>query len=293
MRIDRQEIKDESKKIVGLIFGSLIYSAGINLFVVPSNLYMSGLLGWCQLIRTLLEECLHLSSLNFDIAGIIYYLINIPILLIAIMKVGKKFLLKTLIALTSSTVFLTVIPIVAIVQDRLTACVIGGIMAGVGLGLCLRMGCTFGGIDVIGVMITCQKNNFSVGKLNLIVNFILYCVCVFIFDIEVVIYSLIFAAIYAVSADKIHIQNINVEVKVVTKANVESLQREVLHKLGRGMTKWIAEGVYTKEDASILYILLSKYEVARLKVIIHKHDPNAFVVINEGVSVDGNYIKRL
>lgn len=293
MRVDRQEIKDESKKIVGLIFGSLIYSAGINLFVVPSNLYMSGLLGWCQLVRTLLEEYLHLSFLNFDIAGIIYYLINIPILLIAIMKVGKKFLLKTLIALTSSTVFLTVIPIVPIVQDRLTACVIGGIIAGAGLGICLRMGCTFGGIDVIGVMITRQKNNFSVGKLNLIVNFILYCVCVFIFDIEVVIYSLIFAAIYAVSADKIHIQNINVEVKIVTKANVESLQREVLHELGRGMTKWIAEGVYTKEDASILYILLSKYEVARLKAIIHKYDTNAFVVINEGVSVDGNYIKRL
>lgn len=108
-------------------------------------------------------------------------------MVLAIVKVGKKFLLKTLIATTTMTVFLAVIPIVPIVQDRMTACVVGGIITGCGVGIALRMGSTLGGIDVIGIVITRWKQNFSIGKLNLLVNFCLYVVCLFLFDVEVVI----------------------------------------------------------------------------------------------------------
>lgn len=285
--------KEESKKILGAVLGTFVYSVGVNLFVVPANLYTSGVLGICQVIRTLLVDYMHLPFHEFDIAGIIYYLINIPILIVAMVKVGKKFLLKTLIAVTSMTLFLAVIPIVPVVQDRITSCVVGGIIAGVGVGITLWMGCTIGGIDALAILITRWKKDFSVGKINLILNGLLYGTCLFLFDIEIVIYSLVFAAVYSLAMDKVHIQNINVEAKIITKIDTEDIEREVFEEMGRGLTKWVSQGAYTGEESQVLFVLLSKYEVNQLKTIVHKYDPNAFVVINEGVHVDGNFLKKL
>ena len=285
--------KEESKKILGAVLGTFVYSVGVNLFVVPANLYTSGVLGICQVIRTLLVDYMHLPFHEFDIAGIIYYLINIPILIVAMVKVGKKFLLKTLIAVTSMTLFLAVIPIVPVVQDRITSCVVGGIIAGVGVGITLWMGCTIGGIDALAILITRWKKDFSVGKINLILNGFLYGTCLFLFDIEIVIYSLVFAAVYSLAMDKVHIQNINVEAKIITKIHTEDIEREVFEEMGRGLTKWVSQGAYTGEESQVLFVLLSKYEVNQLKMIVHKYDPNAFVVINEGVYVDGNFLKKL
>ena len=150
-----------------------------------------------------------------------------------------------------------------------------------------------GGMDVIGMLLTKWKKDFSVGKVNLLVNLVLYGSCLFLFDVPVVIYSVIYAAVYSVAMDKMHTQNINVEVTVITKANTGELEREVFGELGRGITKWVAQGAYTGEESHILYIMLSKYEVNRLKSMIHESDPQAFIVVNEGVNVDGNFLKKL
>jgi uncharacterized membrane-anchored protein YitT (DUF2179 family) len=137
------------------------------------------------------------------------------------------------------------------------------------------------------------KKDFSVGKVNLFVNLVLYCTCLYLFDVEVVVYSVIYAAVYSIAMDKLHTQNINVEVNIITKADTTALEKEVFNELGRGITKWTAMGAYTYEKSHILYIMLSKYEVNQLKNIVRKYDPHAFIVVNEGVSVDGNYLKKL
>lgn len=283
----------EGRRTLGSILGALLYAVGINLFVVPAQLYTGGLMGICQVIRTLLVEYLHLPFDNFDIAGVIYYLINIPVFVIAIRRMGRRFFAKTVITVTAMTVSLAVVPVTAVVDDVMAACIVGGIVSGAGVGLILRMGSSGGGMDVVGVLLTRWKQDFSVGKINLIVNLVLYGSCLFLFDIGIVVYSIIYAAVYSVAMDKIHIQNINVEATVITKINSTALEKEVFDELGRGITKWNSLGAYTYEQSHILYIMLSKYEVGRLKAIIHKHDPGAFIVINEGVSVDGNYLKKL
>lgn len=293
MKVDKRKAIDEGFRCLGSLLGTFLYAVGVNLFVVPSNLYTSGLLGICQVLRTIMVDYLHLPLGNFDIAGVIYYLINVPILIYAMTKIGKKFLLKTLATVTSMTVFLAVIPIISIVEDTMTACVVGGIVTGLGVGLTLRMSASLGGIDVIGLLIIQRKKEFSVGKMNLFVNLFLYGICLLLFNVEIVIYSLIYAAAYSVAMDKVHIQNINVEVNIITKADTHILEREVFEVVGRGITKWTSIGAYTNEESHVLYILLSKYEVEHLKNIVHKHDPNAFIVIKEGVSVDGNYLKKL
>lgn len=297
---EKMEAKDnakmllyETKRTLGGVFGTFLYAAGVNLFVVPAGLYTGGVMGICQVIRTLLTEYLHINFGTLDIAGIIYYLINIPIFILAFTKLGRKFFVKTLISVTSMSAFLAVIPAVKIVDDVMAACVVGGIVSGAGVGILLRMGSSGGGMDVVGVLLTRWKKDFSVGKINLLVNLVLYSTCLFLFDVEIVIYSIIYAAVYSLAIDKVHIQNINVEVNVITKLNTTALEKEVFQELGRGITKWTTLGAYTYEQSHILYIMLSKYEVNQLKAIIHKYDPNAFIVVNEGVSVDGNYLKKL
>lgn len=287
------ELIYEGKRTLGSIVGAFLYAAGINLFVVPAGLYTGGLMGICQVIRTLLSEYLHLTFSNMDIAGIIYYLINIPIFILAFARMGKRFFGKTLITVTAMSVFLSLIPTAQVVDDVMAASVVGALISGAGVGIVLRMGSSGGGMDVVGVLLTRWRRDFSVGKVNLFVNLALYGTCLFLFDVQIVVYSLINAAVYSIAMDKVHTQNINVEVNVITKAGTGDLEKKVFEELGRGITKWNSMGAYTHEQSQILYIMLSKYEVNRLKAIIHEYDPNAFIVVNEGVSVDGNYLKKL
>ncbi len=291
--MDKKVFMEEGKRSLIGILGAFLYAMGVNLFVVPSGLYNGGLMGICQVIRTLLAELFHLNFGSFDIAGIIYYIMNVPIFIVAFRQIGRKFFAKTLITVTASTVFMSFIPVGAVVEDVMASSVVGGIISGAGVGIMLRMGASGGGMDVVGVLLTKWKRDFSVGKVSLVVNMALYGTCLFLFDVDVVLYSVIYAAVYSVAMDRMHTQNINVEVNVVTKADTTTLEKEVFNAMGRGITKWSALGAYTYDRSHVLYILLSKYEVNQLKSIIHKHDPNAFIVVNEGVTVDGNYLKKL
>lgn len=275
------------------ILASLVYAVGLNLFVVPAGLYAGGLMGLCQVIRTVLAQFFHLEFTNLDIAGIIYYVINVPVMVIAFTRMGRKFFAKTLVTVTAMTLFLSLVPVRMIVEDTMAACVVGAIVSGVGIGMILRMASSGGGMDVVGVLLAKWKKDFSVGKVYLIVNAILYTICFFLFDVEIVVYSLIYAAVYSVSMDKVHTQNINVVANIITKAETTGMEKEIFDELGRGITKWSTMGAYTHEDSHMLYVTLSKYEVSRLKTVVHRYDPNAFIVINEGVSVDGHFLKKL
>ncbi len=291
--MSRENMIYEGKRTLACIVASLMYAIGVNLFVVPAQLYSGGLMGICQVIRTLLVEYLHMNFHSFDIAGIIYYIINVPIFIIAFTGMGRKFFAKTLVTVTAMTVFLSVVPIVPVVDDTVAACVVGGIISGAGIGIILRMASSGGGLDVVGVLLTKWRRDFSVGKVYLIVNLSLYVVCLFLFDIEIVVYSVIFAAVHSLAIDKVHIQNINVEANIITKSNNVDLEKAIMEEIGRGVTKWTTLGAYTYEQSHMLYITLSKYEVSRLKAVVRKYDPNAFIVVNEGVSVDGNFLKKL
>lgn len=290
---DKRLLAYEGRRTLVAALGAAIYAVGTNLFIVPSGLYSSGIMGLCQVLRTLLAEYLHLSFGSVDIAGMIYYVINIPIFIVGYRKMGKKFLLKTLVCVTVMSGAMSVIPVTQVVEDTMMACVIGGIICGAGVGILLRMGASGGGMDIVGVILVKWRQDFSVGKVNLLMNLALYSACLFLFDVETALYSVINAAVYSVAIDKLHSQNINVEVTVITKISSQELEREVFSELGRGITKWKTMGAYTHEESHILYIMMSKYEVHQLKNIVHKYDPQAFIVINEGVHVEGNYLKKL
>ncbi len=283
----------EVKRTLICVAAAFVYAMGVNLFIVPAGLYSGGVMGFSQVIRTVLSRYLGMDFGGFDVAGLIYYMINVPLFVIAFTRLGKIFFFKTLVTVTAMTAFLSVIPVTEIVGDTMAACVVGGIISGSGIGVMLRMASSSGGMDVVGLILARWKKDFSVGKAGLFLNLALYGACFFLFDVEIVVYCIIYAAVYSMAMDKVHTQNINVEANIITKADTTELEKAVFDEIYRGMTKWTTQGAYTHQQSHMLYVTLSKYEVGRLKAVVHKYDPNAFIVINEGVSVDGNFLKKL
>lgn len=275
-----------------ILLGSLMFCAGLNLFIVPMGLYNGGTVGIAQIIRTLLEEYMNLHF-QIDIAGLINFAINLPLLLLAYKHFGKSLFFKTLFSVITQTIFFVTIPIptLPILNEYVASCLIGGLIAGGGVGLTLRFGGTGGGADILGLYFTSKIKGFSVGKLVLILNGCIYLACAFLFELPVAIYSIIYSAVYSMVVDRTHIQNINDSVMIFTKK--KDLHHELIQALNRGVTYWKGTGGYTDEDTYVIVCVLSKYEIAQLSNFLSKADPKAFVLVTEGHQVMGNYEVRL
>ena len=286
-------LSTEAKKMIGVVVGVAIYSVGVNVFLRPLHLYSGGFMGFSQIISTLLNNA---GILHRDISGIIYYLMNIPGIVIAYLSVSRRFTVKTIITVSLITLFLTLVPIPQepILDEMIGNCLIAGIMSGFGIGMVLQMGACDGGMDLVSMILIQKKGHFSVGRLGTFANVIVYGICLFLFDVPTVIYSLICSVINSLTCDHMHTQNINVQALIVTKLeDVSSLEIEIMGQMTRGLTRWDANGSYTGEHATILMAVISKYEIAQLKAIVRKADPHAFVMVDEGVSVDGHFLKKM
>ena len=150
------------------ILGSLLFCFAVNIFIVPNNLYTAGILGLSQLIRSFILNIFGVK-MTFDFSGIIYYIINIPLFIIAYKNVGKNFFFRTLFAITIQTIMLSLIPCKQLVDDLLTNVVVGGMLGGIGVGMILSSGASSGGTDIIGLTLAKRNNHFSVGKIGLLI----------------------------------------------------------------------------------------------------------------------------
>ena len=143
------------------VLGAFIYAIGINLFVVPLGLFTGGMVGFCQLLRSVILGIFGIKSLPFDLSGIIFYILNVPLFVIAYRSLGHMFFRNTLICAPAYTVFLSIVPIppAPIVEDVLTGCLLGGVISGVGTGIALTSGCCGGGLDIIGLYVQEGRQN--------------------------------------------------------------------------------------------------------------------------------------
>ena len=282
-------------RLVACVLGELISAAALNIFIVPLDLYTGGLLGFCQVVRTLLQTQLGIRFGAYDVAGIFYFLLNIPILLLAYRTLGRHLVLKTLVCTVSYSLFYSIIPIpeVPIVGDYLTACLLGGILVGVGSGIVLTCGGSGGGLDVVGLCLSKRGSAFTVGKFSIGFNAVLYTSCLILFSPEVAIYSVIYNFFTALVLDRVHQQNVSVQALIFTRGDEDALARFIIEKLGRGVTIWNGIGAYTGENVHVLCVCLSKYEIEELLHAVHTIDPHAFITAQEGTRIYGNFTRRL
>ena len=231
-------LQNKWARVLIAVFATFLYALGVNLFVVPMGLYSGGVVGLSQIIRTLLAQAVELPA-GVDIAGILYFLINIPVLYLAWRDLGRAFLIRTLICVGASSHFLSVIqsPAVPI--------------------------------------------------------FVLYIACALLFDIQTAIYSVIYTVFCSLFIDRGHQQNINVQVLIFTRDADPELPRSIMSRLGRGVTYWEGKGAYTESDMRVLCVCVSKFEVAELQETVRELDPHAFFIVQEGVRIGGNFIRKI
>lgn len=295
MEKKRLQKENETYRMLLAVGGTFLFALASNLFIVPMGFYNGGILGAAQLLRTFVVEVLHWNVGNLDLSGILYYLINAPLFVLAYQAMGKRFFFKSLICTTTMTVFLTLIhpPVKPILDDPLAACLIGGIISGAGIGTVLRCGASGGGSDIIGIYFSKKHRNFSVGKVSMFVNLLVYGVMALFFDLSVTIYSVIYVVFMNLALDRAHLQIINVQVQIFTKKDPLELKKLLFDELYRGATTWEARGGYTDEKGTMIYTIVNKYEVQALRSLIQRFDPQAFVTYHENVSVTGNFVKKL
>lgn len=281
------------EKVALTIVGNVIFAAGNNLCIMPLHLYSGGFTGVAQLLRTFVINLTGIESIaGLGLVGIFYFLINVPMFLYAYKIMGRKFCITTLISIVMSSACLSLIPIprVPLIEDKMLAAIVGGMGSGVGAGMVLRAGSSQGGQDLLGASLAKTHPSFKVGTIGIIISCCVYSVCLFMYDITTVLFSIIFAVATGMCVNRVHVQNIKMQAMIFTKK--EGLVDAIMHELRRGVTSWEGIGEYTKEDSHVIVTVLSKYELPILEDILARIDPEAFVIINEGAQVLGNFEKR-
>lgn len=291
--------EDRKRKIVrflkahaGIIAGAFLYTAPYNLLTTPMGLYSGYLTGVAQIIRTLLGDVFHIS-MSFDWTGIILYMLNVPLLFLAYRALGKRFFAETLFTVTLTAFFFSVLPVPAspFIEDKLTACLIAGAVSGFGAGLILRCGSSGGGMDIIGMYFTRKYANFGVGKVSMIVASFIFLYCAVFYQLETVVYSVIFTVVGTAAMDKAHYQNVKMSVFIITKnAYIGDL---ITCSLNRSATFWDGKGAYSGDSFYVYMAAVSKYEAARLKAEVEMVDKDAFVVFQKIDSVSGRFENHL
>lgn len=281
------------KSLSLIIGGSLVYSIGFNMFILPCNLYNGGFLGIAQLLGYFMRNVLGLSFVIDNYIGIIYFLLNIPLMLLAIRKFGKDFLVKSAVCITSYSVLLSLVPVAEYnyLPDTITACLAGGILCGLGCGMTLMSKGSGGGEGILGLLLMHRYHNMSVGKVFNIINIFVFSSCILLYDVAAAVYSIFFAVITSVVLDKAYLPSITVTMIVITK--IDLVEEVIFAAVHRGVTKIKGIGAYSGEDTNVLLTVVSKVESMKLRHLLEECDPNIFIIEYENVSVIGNFEKRL
>lgn len=279
-------------EIFRTIIGLGIFCAGINLFVEPNHLYSGGILGLAQILNHLIHDFFHI---NLYFTGIIYMVINIPLLIMAYKHISKSFCARTIFTVALQTIFLDIIPIPAkpLVNDILTNVLIGGTMVGIGIAHILSATGSTGGTDILGIILTNKFKGFSVGRFALGFNAVIYGLSGALYGVSIMIYSIMYSIIENISIDKLHDQNVSTCVTMFTKKKPDEICEFIKNDIKRGATCWEGKGIYDGSKTYVTYIALSRYELHKLEKYIEVTHQEVFLVKNEYVGVDGDFAKRL
>ena len=276
------------------ILGAVIFAVGVNFFVVPSGIYSGGVLGLSQLLYALVKHVAP-GMAKFNFTSILYYLLNAPLFFLSYRVFSRNFFFRNVLCVTVETIALALIPIPKnmLVDSVLTSTIIGGLIVGTGAGLIFRARSSAGGTDIIGMVLTQKYRDFSVGRLSLSVNAVIYTICALTMDVSVAIYSIIYSVFMNMMVDRIHEQNICTEITIFTKKDPHPIVEFITDELHHSANYWEGTSAFTGEKDFIIYTVVSKYEAHKLDAFLYAYDDKTFAVKNNGVALHGNFKKHL
>jgi uncharacterized membrane-anchored protein YitT (DUF2179 family) len=271
----------QTKKSFVVIMGAFLVAISMNLFLIPANIYSSGFAGVAQLLSKVITEY---TPLTISMGYLLLFL-NIPVAILGWMKVGKSFTLYSFMSVVFSTLFLEIIPIKHIAHNLLLNAVFGGVILAVGVGFTLKWGASTGGLDIIAMVLSRQKDR-PIGSYMFVLNAIIILTAGYLYGWEKALYTLV--TLYATTRviDAIHTRHEKLTALIITKKGQE-LTKAIQSNLVRGITVIPAKGSYTNESKDMLMIVITRYELFDLERIIKEVDPKAFTNLIETTNVVG------
>ena len=272
-------IKSISITSLKIILGTMIMAIGIDLFLVPSKLSTGGFSG----IGTVLYYLWRIP------VGTTTIILNIPLFVLAFLKLGKRFTLKTILGTSSLSYFLNVFEkIRPITNDKVLAFIYGSILVGVGTAVVLKAR----GSDLLASIIRAYKRNVKTGTLIIILDTIVVAINVIFFkDIEIALYSALAIYIMGKILD-IFFEGIDfAKMMLIISPKGEIISDKISKELARGTTKIKGIGMYKKENRKILLCVVSRNEVRHVMAIIEETDKTAFTIITNAREVYGKGFK--
>lgn len=277
-----------------LTLAGIINAVGVNMFLAPVQLYDSGISGTSMLLGRITPEPFTLS--------VFLLILNVPLFLFGLKKQGIVFTVYSIwaVAIYSGASFMIndVLPVdVATAspfagQDLLLCALFGGLISGVGSGMTIRFGGAIDGIEVMAVIFA-KGLGLTVGTFVMIYNVILYIVIGAMFHSWIFpLYSIVTycAAIKAVDFIVDGLDKAKSAMIVTTHAN--EISAALSEAFGRGVTHIGAKGFYSGKDQTIIYFVVNRFQVARMKQIVTAVDPNAFIAISEVSDLLGKSVKK-
>lgn len=269
-------------KYLMLFLGSILAAVGVEEFLVPNQIIDGGIVG----ISIMLSHVTGLSLSAFLI------ILNLPFLYLGYMQIGKSFTIATLFSVVSLAYWVAVLhPVTQMTNDLFLAAVFGGITIGLGVGLIIRYGGSLDGTEIVAIILD-KKTGFSVGEIIMFFNLFILGSAGLVFSWDKSMYSLV-AYFIAFKVIDITIEGLDESkgVMIVTD-NPDEIADALMARLGRGVTILHGEGGYSREPKKVLYSVITRLEVAKLKAIIYEKDEHAFVTINEVHDVLGGRVKK-
>lgn len=282
---------NELIKLFYISVGCIIFVAGINLFLTPAGVYATGLMGFSRELSQLI-----FNSDNF--VTLVFWCLNLPLIIFGFFKVGKKFLFRTIVAVIvisiAESVIKTTNPLIP--DNKLLAVVLGSILMGVGTGLALSRGGSTGGTDILATYISIIKGK-SFGVVNIFVNTVVIVLAVVISkNIEVGVYMLISIYVGGIMIDKVNNYNQKMTFFIVTDKKDEVV-KHVTANFMRGITIFDSMGGYSKNPNNTLMITVSKDELHTMAACVKEADPDCFVNVFKVQKLIGsfkdNYVEML
>ena len=271
-------------EILYTILGSLIMAFATAQFLLPNHLSTGGFSG----IGTILYYLWNIP------VGTTNFVINIPLLILAYLKIGKYFILKAIGGTISLSLFLNILETLpSLTEDRLLACIYGGILMGFGTALIFKANASTGGTDLITTLL--KKFNVQIRTSNIVIIFDIIIVLLsvlFFRTIEVGLYSAIAIYLMGKMID-ISFEGINFsKMIIIISDKYDQISDSINKVLARGTTGLYGKGMYTNKERTILLCVVNRNEVSKIRKIVDEVDKNAFIVISNAREVFGKGFKE-
>jgi len=270
-----------------VLFGILFCGFALRSFLVPNSFFDGGVTG----ISLLIHELYHLN-----IAYVII-IANIPFIIMGAFQVNKTFAIRTFIAVIGLGLCLLYMPYPQITSDKLLVSIFGGVFMGIGVGLAIRGGCALDGIEVLALY-TGKRISFTISEIILGINIIIFLIAAIKLGLPTSLYSIL--TYYTASKTISFVIEGLEEYTGVTiiSGESETIKKQLVMTLGRGITVYKGERGYLKDSfdvhqpVDIIFTVVTRLEVRRLRNLVHEIDPKAFVFTSTIKEAAGGVLKK-